>query len=225
MQLLVDKIHVWKACLHIPSSMARKLWSLLNPEEQQRANRFRFNTHRQKFIASQSALRLILGRYLNEDPRVLSFEKESWRKPYLSRPATSSHLSFNLAHSGEHAVYAVSWDRRVGIDIEYHRLKLDVAGIIESVCSTKEKLCMKKLSLIQQQEAFFACWTRKEAYLKATGKGLSLPLNRLTVSFMPGEPAALLDVNGEAEERSRWLIRNRAVEPDYTAALVGEGNN
>ena len=84
---------------------------------------------------------------------------------------------------------------------------------------------MEKLSLAQRQEAFFACWTRKEAYVKATGKGLTFPLNRLTVSFTPGEPATLVDVNGEAEECSRWSMQNLALGPDYTAALVGEGRD
>ena len=219
-----DEIHVWRVPLNPPSSLFPILWDKLNQEEQQRAKRFRLTIHQEAFVAARSALRFILSRYANCDPEALEFEVGSHGKPYLRSPSTSPPLTFNVAHSAGLALLAISLTRQVGIDVEHHRSEINYQSIAERICSPREKSSLFTLPLDQQRTAFFSCWTRKEAYVKAIGKGLIFPLHAITVSLLPGEPAALIDVAAQEEEPSRWSMCTLSPGPEYTGALVGDGH-
>src|ERR1051326_1991505 len=140
-------------------------------------------------------------------------------KPYFA-DETHRWLRFNLSHSHGVALYAISAEREIGIDVEYVRRVPDVD--VENIFSASEIAALKALPESVRPRAFFACWTRKEAYIKARGGGLSIPLKSFSVSLSPGEPAALLDASPPAF--SRWSLREIAVDPRYAAAVAVEGS-
>jgi 4'-phosphopantetheinyl transferase len=145
-------------------------------------------------------------------------------KPYLVSPSAPRTLAFNLSHAHGLLLVAVTYDRRIGIDVEYTRPPLpDVEHIAERFFSVEEKEALRALSSTARNEAFFRCWTCKEAYLKARGLGLSMPLDRFQVAVIPGQPARLLHVEGDLEEASRWSLRELVPAPGYVATLAVEG--
>jgi 4'-phosphopantetheinyl transferase len=165
-------------------------------------------------------LRAILGGYLNQGPECLSFCYNSQGKPALDGDA----IRFNVSHSHGVALYAVTRGREVGIDIEHIRFDLAVAEIAERFFSRREVVMLRALPAEVQRQAFFLCWTRKEAYIKARGEGLSLPLDQFDVSLAPGEPAAVLGTQRDPSEASRWSLQELTPAPGYVAALAVEGH-
>ena len=164
----------------------------LAADEQARAERFHFERDREHFIVARGVLRAILGRYLNRAPERLSFCYGAHGKPALAGEAGADAIRFNVSHSHGVALYAVTRGREVGIDLERIRFDLAVLEIAERFFSRREVATLRTLPTEAQRQAFFRCWTRKEAYIKARGEGLSLPLDQFDVSLAPGEPAALL---------------------------------
>jgi 4'-phosphopantetheinyl transferase len=220
-----DEVHVWRASLNRPHDGLQRLQSTLSPDECERAGRFHFERHRQDFIAARGMLREILGLYLNAEPASLRFRYTSHGKPYLTDECGGQWLRFNVSHSGELALYAISRDRELGVDIERVRTDIEHREIATQFFSEHEIASLGALSEQVQHTAFFLCWTRKEAYIKGIGEGLSLPLDSFDVSLSPDEPATLLAVRGNMQEAARWTLR--ALEPGegYEAALVAEGRD
>ncbi len=225
LQLSNDEVHVWRATLDVGLARVHGFERTLAADERARAARFHFDTHRNRFIVSRGVLRTILGRYLGIEPDRLQFRYSSHGKPALSAGSESNSIRFNVSHAGGMALYAITTDREVGIDVE--RIRPDFANeeIAERFFSPREIAALRALSPQSRLEAFFACWTRKEAYIKARGEGLSLPLDRFDVSLAPGQPAALLAVQDYSEEATRWTIRELVPGSDYVAALAVEGHN
>jgi len=219
-----DEVHLWRASLNQPTSLVQQLAQTLSVNEQVRADRFCFEKDRWHFIVSRGLLRTILSRYLGMEPSQLQFYYGAHNKPALAATSSSSTLQFNLSHSHELALYAVTCDREIGIDLEHIRPISNTEQIAQRFFSDREYAVLCTLPQSQKQAAFFNCWTRKEAYIKATGRGLSLPLNQFEVSLTPGEPAALLGTLGEPQEASRWSLRELTPDPEYVAALAVEGN-
>ncbi len=216
-------IPVWRVRLdRAPSSCAR-LEDVLSPEELERARRFRFERDRRRFTLARGALRAILGGYLEVDPRSVVFNYGPQGKPRLA--GGSSGLRFNVAHSGELALIAVSRGRELGVDVEYMRSLTWAGEIAGRFFSPREAATFRSLPAHLAQAAFFACWTRKEAYIKARGGGLSIPLDGFEVSFGPGNPAVLLDVQGDPSEASRWGMAELQPAPGYAGALVAQGKD
>jgi 4'-phosphopantetheinyl transferase len=213
-----DAVHVWRAELEQPEERVRQLAQTLSQDEQDRAGRFYFERHRRRFIVARAMLRAILGRYLGLDPGQLEFRYGSRGKPYLA--ARFSQLEFNLAHSRELALYAFTQGREIGIDLEHLRSIADIEQISARFFSARENATLSAFPENQRLRAFYNCWTRKEAYLKATGEGLTHPLDQFDVSLAPGEPARLLRVQGDPLEAARWSLQ--ALEPasDYIAAIA-----
>lgn len=210
-----DEAHVWRARLDV---MAESFRESLQPDERERAERFYFAEHRRRFIARRRILRYILGRYLGQDPAELRFEYGPRGKPALSgRP-----LYFNLSHSEEMALFAVTRHREVGVDIEHIQPRINPAEIAKHSFSAAEKAELNSLPPDQQLIAFFNGWTRKEAYIKARGEGLALPLPEFDVSL--GHPAALLATRDDPQEAARWTMIALDPGPGYAAALVVEGD-
>jgi 4'-phosphopantetheinyl transferase len=220
-----DEVHVWCASLEQPASSLRWLGQTLSADEQERAGRFHFERDRRHFIAGRGLLRTILGRYLRVEAERLQFCYGPRGKPSLLETCGGDTLCFNVSHSHGLALYAVTHGRKVGVDVEWMRPLDDIEQIAERFFSARENATFRALAPDQKVEAFFNCWTRKEAYIKATGDGLSRPLDEFDVSLAPGEPARLLHVASDPQEAARWLLRGLTPAPDYAAAVIVAGQD
>ncbi|MBA3354609.1 MAG: 4'-phosphopantetheinyl transferase superfamily protein [Pyrinomonadaceae bacterium] len=219
-----DEVHVWRAALSVQGLHVQSLLRTLTADERARAERFHFQKDREQFIVARGLLRTILGRYLDVDPRQLRFAYSSYGKPSLAGEFNAEALCFNLSHADGLALYAVTRGRQLGIDIESVRADLADEQVAERFFSIQEVAAFRALPGNMQCLAFFNCWTRKEAYIKARGEGLSLPLDQFDVSLAPGTPAALLRTYGDHREVSRWSLRELALETGSVAALAVEGH-
>ena len=219
------EVHVWQSSLALPIVRVRDLERTLATDERARADRFVREKDRDRFIVGRGVLRTILARYLGSDPRQLRFDYSEFGKPILSTDSGLSHMRFNVSHTDQMALYAITSGREIGIDIERIRSDVETKDIAERFFSRQEVATLRGLPSAFQLEAFFACWTRKEAYLKARGNGLSLPLDGFDVSLAPGHPAALLDVHHDSKEAARWSLRELFPGPDHVAALAVEGHD
>jgi 4'-phosphopantetheinyl transferase len=141
-------------------------------------------------------------------------------KPYVWEPAFGRTLSFNLAHTGHLAVYACAFGRAVGIDVERVEEQPDLLDVADNWFSPFERSALRELPAGSRTAAFYRCWTRKEAYVKAVGSGLTAPLDRFHVTFRPHEPVALLRVDGDPAEAARWRMTELALPAGYVGALV-----
>ena len=214
---------MWRASLDMAAAPLQTLKHALSPDECRRAERYRFALDCDRFIARRGLLRAILARYLHGGPDRLRFCYGAHGKPALVDSRGKPPLRFNVSHSGGLALYAVACDREVGIDLERVRPDVYDGEIAERFFSSREVASLRALPATAQVEAFFRCWTRKEAYVKARGEGLSIPLDQFDVSLAPGEPAALVNVSGEPREPSRWSLHSVSPAPDYAGALAAEG--
>lgn len=221
--LEMGDVHVWRADLTSRTLSREHLLRSLSSDERLRASRFRFLKDRDHFVAARGALRSILGRYIGIEASRLQFVYGPHGKPRLAGAVGGHRIEFNLAHSNGLGLVAVALSRPLGVDLE--RIRPDVAGeeIAERFFAPAEVRALRGLPQAKQDLAFFRCWTRKEAYIKARGEGLSMPLSRFCVSLSPGESPALLRVEGDPAEISRWSFRELAPGPGYVAALAVEG--
>ena len=217
------EVHVWRAQLDLPSSQVQELKGILTEEEVDRANRFSFEIDRQRFIAARGILRSILSRYINIEPGHLRFYYNQYGKPLLAPEFSAYLLNFNLSHSGSMALYAITRNMEIGVDVERVRSDFEYEEIAERFFSVNEAAILRTISTEKKLEAFYNCWTRKEAYIKALGKGLSLPLGSFDVSFAPWEPPLLLMTKDEPQERSLWTLLDLKPGPGYMGALAVKG--
>lgn len=201
------------------------LQQTLDGNERVRAERFYFRRDRNHFIVAHGLLRLILSRYLNIEPSDLRFCYSPYGKPMLAKEFDGDRLRFNLSHSHGLALYAVTRARELGIDIERIRPDLTYEQLAERFFSPREVAALRAVPTSRRLGAFFSCWTRKEAYIKARGEGLSFPLDHFDVSLAPGEPATLLSTIGDPLETRRWSLRELDLAPGYAAALAVEGHD
>lgn len=218
-----DAVHVWAAPLDPPAAAVQRHGTLLASDERARAERFHFERDRRRFTVARGVLRTLLGRYLGTDPRAVAFGYESHGKPVLADPFAAHGLRFNVSHSGEMALFAFARGREVGVDVEEVRRMEDGLDIAVRFFSEAEVAAFRALPEEIRDDAFFNCWTRKEAYIKAVGEGLSFPLHVFDVSLAPGEPARLL-ASRDPQQAERWSLRGLPdPAPGYRAALVVEG--
>jgi 4'-phosphopantetheinyl transferase len=220
-----DEVHVWRAELALDPADFIKLQETLAPDERERAARFRFLKDRQRFIAARGVLREVLARYLNQDPARLEFCYGPSGKPTLAAGMGAGELRFNLSHSHGLALYAITRRREIGVDLEYVRPQLAEEQIAERFFSRHEVEALRALPASIQPEAFFHCWTRKEAYIKARGEGLAVPLDSFDVSLAPGEPPALLSVRSDPREAARWSLETLSPGSGYVGAVAAEGSD
>ncbi len=219
-----DEVHVWRAALDLKPAHLEKLQQTLTPSERERAKRFFFQIGRERFVAARGLLRTILAYYLDMEPDQLRFSYNPYGKPDLAPEFDGHGLRFNMSHSHEVTLIAITRGREIGLDIELIRPDLAYEQIARRFFSPGEVATLLALPPNLRQEAFFVCWTRKEAYIKARGEGLSYPLDQFEVSLVPGEPAALLMTQGFPREASRWSIYDLDPGPGYAAALAIEGH-
>jgi len=220
LQLADDEVHLWRAALDYSGAELSGFEQLLSEDERARAARFLFPRDRQHFTAARAVLRSIVASYVNMAPNQLQFSVGPHGKPALATGFDASTLSFNVSHSRDVALYAISGGCDVGVDVEHVSADTDVDQMAERFFSPRELATFRLLPSEEKQYAFFTCWVRKEAYVKARGNGLAIPLDTFTVSFSPGEPAALLDVAGYPEEPAAWCLWELDVAPSCAAALA-----
>jgi 4'-phosphopantetheinyl transferase len=215
------EVHVWRVPLALEAGKLDAMARLLSADEHERAARFRFPRDRDRFVAARGALRGLLGRYTGARPEQLRFRYDRYGKPAVEAPR-SARLAFNVSHSADVALVAVARDGDVGVDVE---LASGAAAAVERVperfFSAAEVAVLRALPERDQPAAFLRCWTRKEAYVKARGEGLSLPLDGFDVSFAPGEPPALLRTVWSEDEPRAWRLTDLSDPAGrYAAALA-----
>ncbi|MDQ3699919.1 MAG: 4'-phosphopantetheinyl transferase superfamily protein [Chloroflexota bacterium] len=224
------EVHVWRATLDVPPERVASLAQLLADDERRRADRFRFEHLRRRYIAGRATLRTILARYLQTGAEQLRFAYDEHGKPALASPVVahpSTAIEFNVSHAEALALYAVARGRRVGIDVERVRPVEEAAGIVAQNFSAAERDALGRLPAAQGLAGFFACWTRKEAFIKAHGGGLTIPLSSFDVSVDPlyASPDAaqrLLASRIAPRDGERWRLCDLSPGEGYRAALAVE---
>jgi len=225
-----DEVHVWHVDLSAWQNEAGSLCELLNPEERERAARFKFSGPRNQFVISRALLRRALGRYLRIEAGEIRFRTTANGKPELAANSVLrfSHLHlndlrFNLSHTEGATVFAVVRHRQVGIDVERIRADTNAMELAERFFSRPEVQWLQSQPASEQVSSFYRCWTGKEAYIKAQGEGLSLALSSFGVLPRPSGSELQLEVYADPEEARRWSMWQLALGADLRAALAVEG--
>jgi len=212
------EMQIWRVSVDHPPVALGLLSTYLSAEEAARAERFVFPRDKNLFIAGRGMLRVILGRYLGMPPRSLSLQKGHHKKPFVSTDSGKPPLQFNMSHSHGLALYAFALRGQVGIDLEKLQPDFATEEVAEQFFSPKEQEELLGLPPESRVQGFFNCWTRKEAYVKATGEGLYVPLDSFDVSLTPGRPPTL-----RAADSDRWTLFSFCPAQGYIAAAVVEG--
>lgn len=222
---LSEEVHLWLVSLDRPSAELSSFERKLSEDERTRANAYRFELHRKRFIVARAALRAILGRYLGLEPEQVCLGQARHGKPRVTNPvAATVGVCFNVAHSQELMLFAISRHREVGVDLEFLHPVPETPRIVERFLSAREQAMFNKLPAAQRQEAFFNCWTRKEALLKARGHGLiGQSLDQVEVTLVPGEPTEILSIDGNRCEANHWKLHPLNLVPDCSATLAARG--
>jgi 4'-phosphopantetheinyl transferase len=220
-----NEVHLWRTTVEVPALDFTRIQRLLSSDERAKAAAFFFERDHHRFVVARGFLRAILSLYLNCTPTELHFKYTEYGKPSLASPHVNANLNFNLAHSGDLALYGITLQRAIGIDIEQIRHEFASEEIARHFFSVNEASRLLSIPAHDRPKAFFECWTRKEAFIKAKGIGLSLPLDQFDVSVSSNEPAMLLETRWDKNERSRWSLRAIDVGPDYAATVAVEGHD
>lgn len=215
-----DQVMVWAARLDPAAGQIAYLRGLLSADELERAARFYFELHRQRFIVARGTLRCILGQYLDKKPADIQFVYGAQGKPALD---DETPLHFNVSHSHDIALFAIAFQHEVGVDIEFMRPLDDIDQLAARTFSAHEYANWALLPESQKQVGFFNCWTRKEAFIKALGQGLAYPLTDFDVTLQPGEAARFLRIEREAV--GQWGLVNLQPAPDFAAAIAAPTAN
>jgi len=222
MDIAPQQVHVWRFALEQSDPITVRLRSTLSSDELNRAEQFKFEKLQRRFVIARGALRDILCRYLHCAPVQILFAYEKHGKPKLADEQNEQGLHFNLSHAENLALCAVTLQRMIGVDVEFVRPLADAATIAQRFFAPSESSAFCALPEEKKTAAFFNCWTRKEAFIKAIGEGLSHPLHRFEVSFQEHEPAALLCTRPNPLEARTWKLYDLKPAADYAGALVVE---
>jgi 4'-phosphopantetheinyl transferase len=210
-------VAVWNVCIGGKPDDER-VRAALSGDELDRASRFVYDLHRNRYLAGRLALRELLGRYLNCAPSEVRFGYSSYGKPELS----GETLRFNVAHADDVAVIGLTEHDRLGVDVERLRELRDVDGVARSVFSERELEAFRALPVSSKTQGFFNCWTRKEAFVKAVGEGLSHPLDVFDVTLRPGDQARLLELQGSTTRAGRWSLFDLSPAEGWVGAVAVE---
>jgi 4'-phosphopantetheinyl transferase len=217
--LVPGEVHVWRASLALSDSQEAQRSACLSADERGRASRFLSAPARTQFIAARSALRAILARYLNRDPGEISFRLGPIGKPALADVGSSS-VFFNLSHSHQLALVAVTRCGEIGVDVEFVREMASRDQLAERFFHPNEVEVLRELRADQRAEGFFNAWTRKEAFLKATGKGISYGIDRVEVTLAPGLNPSVVAVDGNRDVAAAWSLAALTPAPGYVGAVA-----
>lgn len=218
-ELQPDSVHVWAVNLGRHPDSVRACETCLSPEEQGRAAELRLPDVRRRFVVARAALRNLLAGYLGESPERLEFSYAVRGKPGLAG-AAGQRIQFNLAHSADLALIAVTKRVPVGVDVEAVRVMPDAELIAARFFAPREAETLGKVKVEERAAAFFRLWTRKEAWLKATGDGIAESLARFEVSFLPEEPCRLITIDGNADPAQDWRLCHLSPAPGFVGAVA-----
>ena len=222
-QLGTGQLHVWCADMADFHSRLQDFRAILSDSEITRAERFKFPNDRDHYCVRHGIRRLLLARYLRVDPVAVEFQHGARGKPEFA--GRSQHVHFNDSHSGELALYAVAADCPIGVDIEQVKPVPDFEAIAENYFSPREVAAMRALPSGQRMEAFYSCWTRKEALLKATGEGIGTSLPKVEVTLGREEDPAVLSIDGDQDARLNWSLRAFCPAAGYVGAAAFARHN
>jgi 4'-phosphopantetheinyl transferase len=220
----VNEIHVWLAELPRLEAQHEELEAVLNAEERARANRMLRASQRGQYTLCRGVLRMLLAAYTGQRPEAVEFAYGPWGKPLAAGQLAEAHLEFNLAHSGELAVYAVTQGRRVGVDVECAREVPEAEQIVARHFAAEECTAWQQLAAEERQAAFFRVWTRREAFAKATGQGLGQGWSEFAVA-VEASAARLLHIAGDAAAAAGWTLCDLDLPPPYHGAVAAEGRD
>jgi len=221
-----ETIHIWQASVSKFSASIPCLLSVLDQDERLRAGRFIYEKHCNNFIIARALLRHLLAAYLKCLPQDLSFQQNKYGKLSLAKPANILSLQFNLSHAKDMVIYAFVLHRQIGIDIEYIRDDISVAEIAQRFFAKQEQEDILSLPKEQQAQVFFNCWTRKEAFIKALGKGLSYSLENFAVDVATKQNTTKINLvlNDNTLQQTNWSLFSLDTKPQYCSAVVVEGD-
>jgi len=218
LELAEGEVHLWRAYLDCEETVLRRFEATLAADERERAQRYFFQHDRDHFVASRGVLRELLGKYVTRAPDEIEFAYTPQGKPSLRPAGLTPPIRFNVSHSHGLALFAFAVGRNLGVDVELVRPDFGGEEIAERYFAPQEVEELRIVPASLQAEAFFLCWTRKEAYVKARGEGLRIPLDSFHVSLTPGQPEQL-----HSSDSLSWSLHSLRPDPRYVAALVGEG--
>ncbi len=218
-----DPVRVWACDLDASGAASESHRKLLSADERKRASRFHHETGRRRFVAGRAALRLILAEVLEAEPDQLELATTQAGRPFLARPRHAD-IDFNVSHAGPTALIALAVGRRVGVDIERVRSLSDAESLVERFFADEERTQFRALPDESRVRAFFATWTRKEAFAKATGRGIADTLHRFVVTVDPDRPPSLLRVDWADDEPEDWELVDLPAPGDYMSALAVKGS-
>jgi len=216
-------VHIWSASLVQPDLQLRSFYDTLSPDELERAGRFHFQRDRQSFVAARGILREILAAYLGVESGSVAVTYGRHGKPALAERHAKSDVCFNLSHSADVVAVALARGRTVGVDIERVKPFAEVADVPPSIFSDRELAEFRTLTPLQQQSSFFEAWTRKEAFVKATGLGFSTSVKEVEVTCGPSLPVRLVSLHGDSDSAAHWTLRDVPLATGFKAAVATPG--
>jgi 4'-phosphopantetheinyl transferase len=224
-ELAEDEIHLWLLSLEQFANTEQHWRGLLASEERSRAERFHFTADRLRYTVTRGILRTVLAGYIGGEACGLTFRYSDTGKPSLASPHSAAEIRFSVTHSGGVALLAFAMGFDIGVDVEELRQNFDLQAIATRFFSPREQQELAAYPPEQRCEAFFRCWTRKEAYIKATGEGLSVPLQQFDVSLKPADVDCLLATRPDERNAEHWWIQDVSASIGYAAALCGKGRS
>lgn len=225
LELSEKYIDIWRTALNLPRQQVDDYRALLSAEEVARANRFKVERKYREYIISRGLLRRVLGHTLKRDPAALVFDYTKHDKPVLAMNRGGAPVCFNVSHSHELTLIAVTLKNLIGIDVEHVRRNVEFKKLAKRYFSPHEAGELDTHTDIDMPRAFFSCWTRKEAYVKALGDGIAFGLNEFSVSVNPSDTEVSLSTHRDRGEAEKWSILNLQAGPEYTAALAVAGRD
>ncbi len=219
-----ETVHVWRANLDLSSAQISHLHSVLSTDEIIRAERFRFEQHKNRFIAARGILRKLLGQYLKVSPKNLEFRYGERGKPELADSRTANNLQFNLSHSQDLALFGFATHARIGVDIERLKPMPDAIKMAQRFFTPQESTLVRDRVGIKQMQMFFRLWTAKEAYLKALGTGLSGSLSSFNIEFHSNGRIGLSSTREDAEATAKWFLCSCVPTSNYIGAVAVDTN-
>ena len=212
-------VHIWAIQTKVPSAAVAQCEECLTPEEVTRAARFGLDGPRHSFIVARGSLRRLLGKYLAADPLGIPLAYTPKGKPVL---ALDTRMNFNVTHSSDMAAIALALDCRIGIDLEEIRPLPDLEDIAKRFFCSEESAEILSYSARERESSFFRCWTRKEAYIKAVGEGLHMPLDSFRVAVKSGDCAKFIHIGGDAKAAEAWTLHDLNLASNCAAAVAYE---
>ncbi len=223
--LFKNEIHLWRANLDLPSMMIDKFASSLSADEISRANRFRFEKHRDRLIVGRGILRQLLANYLQTESEIIIFEYSDRGKPQISSSLNQDHLQFNVSHSQDLALYGFNSQRIIGVDLEYIKDNINYKQLAKRFFNPQELQLINSYPANKQKTIFFQLWTAKEAYLKATGDGLAGSLDTIEFTLNNNNELNLVKIKQDRAAASFWLINNFIPQDNFIATIAVENSS